>query len=126
MRIRNITIGIKSAEEGMTDFAEAIEAIRKGNPPRKKKEGVYFTSLEAMRAVLTPKRVELLHIIREKRPDSIYELSRVTKRNLKNVQDDVAMLARIGLISLRRPKTARRRVIPRVDYDQLQLQIPMI
>ena len=126
MRIKNIAIGIQSAEEGVKEFVEAVDAIRSGKVPRGKKEGVYFTSLEAMRRVLTPKRLGLLHLIREKAPESISELSRMAKRNLKNVQDDLAMLARIGLVSLSRVKAARDRVVPRVGYDRLQLQIPMI
>jgi len=79
-----------------------------------------------MRRILTPKRLELLHVIREKHPGSIYNLAQTTNRDLKNVQDDVTMLSRIGLISLSRTKTARNNVVPRVEYDSLQLHIPVI
>lgn len=125
MKIKNIFIGIKTPEEGAKELLAAIKDIQEGKNP-KKKTGTYFTSLEAMRKVLTPKRIELVHIIREKTPDSIYELAQLAGRDLKNVQDDVAMLARIGLISLSRTSTTRERVIPRVEYDRLQLQIPVI
>ena len=125
MKIKNITIGIQSLEEGLKEFSHAARSVQHGRATREKKEGVFFTSLEAMRKVLTPKRLELLHLIREKHPDSVYELARVSKRDLKNVQDDVAILSRIGLVSLTRTTQARRRVIPRVDYDRLQLQIPV-
>jgi len=126
MKIKNITIGIKSVKEGLHEFAGAVEAMRRGEPPCRKRDGVYFVSLEAMRKVLTPKRLELLHIIRESRPESIYALVQIAKRDLKNVQDDVSMLARVGLVSLSRAGTARKRIIPKVEYDRLQLQIPVI
>ncbi|MBI4064422.1 MAG: hypothetical protein HY401_09010 [Elusimicrobia bacterium] len=126
MKVKNITIGIKSLEEGLGELVETIKTIQKGKPPRTKKEGSYFVSLEAMRQVLTPKRLELLHAIRENHPESIYELAHLTKRDLKNVQDDLSLLTKVGLVSLSKKKVARERVIPRVDYDQLQLQIPVI
>lgn len=125
MRVRNITVGIKSLRESLTEFGETVEAISRGEAVVKN-EGVFFESLEAMRQVLTPKRLELLQVIRKKMPDSIYELAQITKRDLKNVQDDVGLLSRMGLISLTRAKTAKKRLIPRVGYDQLRLQIPMI
>ena len=125
MKVKNIAIGIQTLEAGISEFAKAIGRIRRGKTPAKK-EGVYFTSLEAMRKVLTPKRVELLRVIRERRPESVYGLAQMAGRDLKNVQDDVTLLARVGLVSLSRAKTARDRVIPSVDYDSLQLQIPVI
>lgn len=125
MKVKNVVVGIQSLEEGLKEFASTVEAARRGLPPREAKTGIYFINLNALRQVLTPKRLGLLHLIREKRPDSIYGLARAAKRDLKNVQDDVAMLARIGLVDLSRAKTPRDRVIPRVEYDRLQLQIPM-
>jgi predicted transcriptional regulator len=125
MRTRNITVGIRSLEEGLKDFSNAYHSIRHGKIPRSKKERVDFVSIEAMRRVLTPKRLQLLRLIREKRPDSIYELTRLIGRDLKNVQSDVSLLARIGLLDLTRSKQARARMIPRVEYDRLQLQIPL-
>lgn len=126
MKIKNITIGIQSLKTGLKQFTEAVKAIHHGKLPRMRHDGVYFTSVEAMRRILTPRRLELLHVIREKHPDSIYNLAQTTNRDLKNVQDDVTILSKTGLISLSRAKTARHSVIPRVDYDSLQLHIPVI
>jgi predicted transcriptional regulator len=78
-----------------------------------------------MRKVFTPKRIELLQVIRQERPASIYALAKITGRDLRNVQDDVSILARLGLVSLSRGKHARAGVSPRVGYDQLRLDIPL-
>jgi predicted transcriptional regulator len=126
MKVRNITVGIQPLEDGLSEFAHVVRSIQRGNTPKKISEGVSFVSLEAMRKVLTPKRFALLYMIRQKSPDSVYELAQLVKRDLKNVQDDVAMLSRIGLLSLSRARSTRRRVVPRVDYDRLQLQIPLV
>jgi predicted transcriptional regulator len=126
MKVKNIKIGIESLEKGLERFARVIEDAKVGRFPKKPIEGIYFESVEGMRKVLTPKRLNLLHMIRVKKPGSIYELAHLVKRDLKNVQDDVALLHRIGLLSLSRTRKARRRVVPHVNYDNLQLQIPVV
>ncbi len=125
MRVKRVVIGIQTLEEGLRKFAEAADAAIRGER-RKREDGVFFTSLEAMRRVLTPRRLELLHLIREKAPGSVYQLAGLAQREIANVQDDVALLARVGLVTLRLVRTPRRRVVPRVPYDQLQVHIPLI
>lgn len=126
MKVRNITVGIKGLEESLGEFAGTVKAAQQGRPPKRAKTGVYFVDLEAMRSVLTPQRLRLLSVIREMHPDSVYELAKRIGRALKNVQDDVSLLSRIGLISLSRKRTARKKVAPCVDYDRLQIQIPVV
>lgn len=125
MKVKNIIIGIKSAKESLKEFAEVAKAARQGHPPKRAKVGVFFVDLEAMRSVLTPQRLRLLGVIRARHPGSVYELAKMIGRALKNVQDDVSMLSRIGLVSLSAKRMSRNRIAPRVDYDRLQLQIPV-
>lgn len=125
MKVKNITIGIKGLEESLGELAEIAKATQQGHPPKHAKVGVYFVDLKAMRSALTPQRLRLLSVIREKHPASVYQLAKMVGRALKNVQDDVSLLSRIGLVSLSRRKTARNKITPRVDYDRLQLQIPV-
>lgn len=126
MRTKCVKIEIKSVEQVLAQFVDVVHAIQRGHPPKKKIEGISFASLDAMRRILTPKRLELLHLIREKKPDSVYELAQLARRDIKNVQEDVSLLSRIDLITLRRAPGSRSRLVPRVEYDQLQLQIPVI
>ena len=86
----------------------------------KKETGTYFTSLEAFRKALTPKRMELLHIIKTERPSSINELARMAHRDVKNVADDLKYLEQIGLIE---KKEMKRRTAPVVTYEKLMLEI---
>ncbi|MBI2349923.1 MAG: hypothetical protein HYV00_00290 [Deltaproteobacteria bacterium] len=76
-----------------------------------------------MRKVLTEKRLELLHIIKDQQPDSVYELSKIVKRDLKNINSDLELLRDIGLVSMSKARQGRERVIPRVNYDKIQLEI---
>lgn len=122
-RMRVMKIGIKTWEEAKRDFIEAAEAARKrlSFKPRK---GVYFTSLEAARNFLTPRRLELIHLIKEKRPGSIYELAKHAGRAFPGVLKDVELLSRHGLVTLTRDAQSRRRAVhPRVGYDAISLWI---
>src|SRR5580692_6030447 len=92
-------IRIKSLNEGWKDFREAFLAA-KHRLPFKPRKGVYFTSLEAARNFLTPKRIELLHVIKEKSPKSLYELAKLAGRGFPSVVRDVNVLSRHGLIKL--------------------------
>ena len=119
MKVRRIKVGIKSVESILDDFVKTGEAIERGQEV-KKETGTYFTSLEAFRKAVTPKRMELLHIIKKERPSSINELARMAKRDVKNVADDVKYLAQIGLIE---KKETKSRTAPVVTYEKLMLEI---
>src|SRR4030066_1924040 len=96
-------IGIKSVREALKDFVAAGTAIERGEKVKKEK-GVYFESIEGFRKALTPKRLELLHLLKEKRPKSLQELSRFAKRDMKSIVTDIKILESLDLIDIRRRK----------------------
>ena len=123
MKMKVMEFGIKSHKEIMDEFEEAANAAMK-RLPFKKREGVYFTSLEAMRNFLTPKRMEILHAIKSKSPASIYALAKMLKRSFPRVLNDVEILKKHGLIKLSRVKNSARRTFhPSVSYDAIHLSI---
>ena len=69
-RAKTLTIQIKSAGEALEGFREAFKAVEAGRRVSRR-EGVYFTSIEAARNLLTPNRLALLRAIRTRRPGSI-------------------------------------------------------
>ena len=119
MKVKKIKVGIKDVKMALDNFAAKAEAIERGEKV-KKEAGIYFTSLEAFRKALTPKRLELLHIIKTKKPSSINELARFAKRDIKNVSDDVKHLERIGFIVI---EEGKRKSTPIVKYDKINLEI---
>ena len=119
MKVKRIKIGVKDLKTALDEFVKTGEAIERGEKV-KKETGVYFTSLEAFRKALTPKRLELLHVIKTKNPSSINELARMAKRDIKNVADDVKYLEQIGLVE---KKETDRKTKPVVKYDRIALEI---
>lgn len=90
------------------DFeAELHKFARKwddGQRPRKALTGEYFESLEAVRRILTEKRLELWRTIRDRKPNSILHLARMAERDFRGVHRDVMLLVSVGLVTLRREK----------------------
>ncbi len=119
MKIKTIKVGIKDIRTAMDDFVAAGEALVRGETVREE-TGIYFTSIEAFRKAITPRRLELLNIIKTARPGSINQLASLARRNIKNVAEDIKLLAQVGLLET---KEVHNRVVPQVDYDEIDLRI---
>jgi predicted transcriptional regulator len=88
------------------------------------RELVGFTSLEAARNFLTRERLGLLRTIKTRPPQSIYELARMVGRDLKNVQEDIRILERHGLVRIaKRARGSRTSKVPRVPFEAIALKI---
>jgi len=124
MKVKKIDIGIKALGESLKDFADTWRSLEAGHKVRKHK-GIYFDSVDNMRAVLTNNRLLILKAIREHKPKSVYELAKILGRDLKNVKQDLKLLSEIGLVTLERRETDKRRRIPHVDYSKILLEIPV-
>jgi predicted transcriptional regulator len=119
MNVKKIKIGIKDMQSILDDFVKTGEAIERGETV-KKETGTYFTSFEAFRKALTPKRLELLHLIKAKKPASINALARIAKRDVKNIAEDLKYLEQIGLIE---KEETGNKIAPVINYDKLMLEI---
>jgi len=124
MKIKKIDIGIKGLAESLHDFTKAWEKVESGKKI-KKDEGIYFDSVDSMRAVLTNNRLLILKTVRERKPNSVYALAKMLSRDIKNVNQDLKMLAEIGLVTLEKIDGDKKRVIPHVDYRKILLEIPV-
>jgi len=126
MKVKNVTIGIKSVEEMLNETKDVMKRLEHGEKVGRKKPGVYFENIETMRKAITEERVKILKVVKERHPESIYELAKMLHRNLKNVSDDVHYLAGLGLIELERTKSnGREKTVPLVGYDKILLEIPV-
>jgi predicted transcriptional regulator len=124
MRVKKIDIGIKGLQESLNDFSEVWKKLEAGKKVRKE-EGIYFDSIDNMRAVLTNNRLLILKTIREQKPNSVYELAKMLHRDLKNVNQDLKLLSDIGLVTLEKTEADKKRIVPHVDYGKILLEIPV-
>lgn len=125
MRVKDIKVEIKPLSEVLGDAAKAMGRIREGEKLAPKK-GLSFGSVESFRQFFTPRRIELLQVVKHKRPGSIYELARLTNREFKSVVTDVRILEKYGLIGTKKvPIKGGYKLRPIFEYDKLSVDIAM-
>mgnify|MGYP001613649252 FL=1 len=124
MEVRNITIRIGGLKSALREAAEIMEKVKRGEKVTPK-SSIGFESIDTLRKVLTQKRLELLRVIKEKSPESIYELAKVVDRDLKSVTTDVKVLEEYWLVSLEKSEEGRTKVKPEVSFDKLNIEIAL-
>lgn len=98
-----------------------------GEIPKTKEKGVvYFASFEDMNKVLTSKRIEVLETIKEKNPESIYELAQILNKDQGNVTKDVKILEKNGFVEIQKQKTGERvSSKPFVEVDSIEMVVKL-
>lgn len=79
-----------------------------------------FESRKDFFTILTPSRIEVLGMIKRERPDSIYKLAVLLKRNFSSILQDCRKLEGGGFIKIEEKKNGNRdksRPMLTFDYD---------
>ena len=91
-------------------------------------EGELDYSIEELRdltpeelALLTPKRLELLYSLGGQRIESINDLARKTRRDVKNVYQDLQLLSKLGFVIFK--KIGKRNIIPETLIEEITLLV---
>ncbi len=114
-------IRIKSLKNSLKDFVNAYKKTSQRKLVQRK-GGIFFASIDAVRKVLTENRIQLLRVIKQQKPASLYELSKLTHRDLKNVSQDIAFLENLGLVDLAKPQGARHQRKPVLLSDRFSVE----
>jgi predicted transcriptional regulator len=122
MKVRRLKVGFRPLKEGLQEFGGTLKDLQTGKT-LSKRGGVYFVSVEAMRRMLTPSRLTLLHLIRTRHPRSIAALAKLIRRDFKNVHADLKLLADIGLVHLESGAHMRNSITSTVPYERIQFEI---
>lgn len=107
-------------------FEDYVEWLRMRDAVKAYSEGEdfdYFTEEtievpQGMVSELTPKRIELMEKIARNSPASINDLASKTKRDIKNVYNDLKILEELAFIKLERHG---RRVVPKLKVQEITL-----
>lgn len=122
MNIKHMRLVVKNKEKVADEFRKTLSHLRKGDEIAQHHE-VSFETIGALRKVVTPKRLELLHMIKQHSPQSIYELAKLVNRDIKSVNTDIKILADLDMISLEEHQEERKKVKPTVSFDKLNVEI---
>jgi predicted transcriptional regulator len=88
------------------------------------KEDYDFSGIMALRQLLSNEKARILHVIKNQKPKSIYDLAKKLGRGFKSVNDDIKLLERFGFIGLVEEKTKNRiRHKPEIIIDTITIHL---
>ena len=118
--MKTLVIGIADYEQMK---ARTMAIARGEHKPRNGEPKVWFTSIESFARVLSEHNRELLALIARERPESLTELAELSGRKKSNLSRTLKAMSRLGLVELNAGQ--RGRLIPRVTYDQVRLDVSL-
>ena len=81
-----------------------------------------FSEITELRSLLTNEKAKILYAIRANKPSSIYNLSKILKRDFKSIRQDILVLERFGFIKLEKNvKGNRKSLKPVLIIDSLTI-----
>lgn len=95
---RVIKAKVGSKEQAAKEFVQAWHELESSDK-EKPDDRLYFESAETLLKNLTPKRLELLRMVRHEKKISIRKLAGLLKRDYKNVYQDAKIMELIGLMA---------------------------
>jgi predicted transcriptional regulator len=128
MRLKHIQIVVQGEEQFYDQVREAFStvarAVRQGKKLPRAIPVLSFPSIAEIARTLTPKRLELLRLIRRYRPQSVCQLASLAERDIKNVSTDLrVLLENLGLVETQERETSRQPKRLRSTFDRLDLQV---
>lgn len=94
----NIKIEIKDEEDSAQEFVKAWKRAERGEAVEEPVDRLYFPDLATLLRTLTARRLELLKLLHNKAVSSVRGLAGLTKRDYKNVYQDIKALEAVGLV----------------------------
>jgi len=82
------------------------------------------SDISLIRSVLSNEKARLLHVLKTKQPNSIYELAKILGRDFKSVRQDIRVLEDFGFIEMIPiHKGNREKLKPLLVLDVLEIKI---
>ena len=127
MKLKRLKIVVQPEEDFFDQVDEAFSAVsktsRKGEKPPRSTPVLSFPSIKEMARTLTPKRLELLRLIRRNHPQSVRQLAALAGRDIKNVSTDLKVLENLGLVEAEERESPRQRKRPVSTFDRLDVEV---
>ena len=118
---------MKTLNIGIADYdrmkARTMAIARGEHKPARGEPTVWFTSIESFAKVLSGHNRELLETIAREKPDSLTKLAELAGRSKSNLSRTLKTMSGYGLVELKRGQ--HRRLVPRVLYDRVSLDISL-
>ena len=88
------------------------------------KGGKKLSEVALLRNLLSNEKARILHTIKSKQPNSLYELAKLLSRDFKSVRQDLSVLERFGFVeTIPIHKGKREKLKPVLAFDVLEIKI---
>lgn len=113
-RIKRATITLENRESG---FRSLLGRFTSRNNPEK-------TEIAMLRSILSPEKARLLHTLKVKQPNSIYELAKILGRDFKAVRQDILILQDFGVVeTIPVHKGNRQKLKPLLVVNEFKIEL---
>jgi predicted transcriptional regulator len=84
------------------------------------------SELALLRNLLTNEKARILHMIKQKQPNSLYELAKLLERDFKSVRQDLTVLEKFGFVEMIPiHKGKREKLKPVLAIDSIEIKIDL-
>ena len=105
-----------SLDQMFVDFKNVLGTKK----PRIEEDAVISQSIDAILSSMNKTRLDLFYCIAQDKPSSLYQLSKILKRDYSNVFRDAKALKEIGIIDLQSSQEGERgKLVPVALYDRI-------
>lgn len=120
MKLKKAKIIIRPLEDIKVEWKEALNGNKSFRP---NKNEIVFTNFESLAKIFSKTRMEILKVVINQNPQSIYEVAKIVKRDFKNVHTDIRLLVEIGLLELRESKDTHNGLMPVAKFSGIELDL---
>lgn len=87
-------------------------------------EVIYFNDISSMYKFMSKERLKLVSVIKNKKPQSIYELAQLVNKDQGYVSKELKFLSRLGVVGLTPDNSGvREKLIPTFNYDNIVFDV---
>ena len=123
MKTKKIKVQIKSLDNALNEFTDCAKKIKKGKKINSQQKSLYLADVQTARSIFTEGRLKIIQVLKSEKPESIYALAKLLKRDFKNVYDDVVFLAQLEVLTLKNNKTGRKQKVPQLICDKILFEM---
>lgn len=114
-----LRITSKPFDESKTDSVERLQAWQDGEEVP---HVVNFQDASRLQRVLTDRRLDLVRSLMDEPADSIRDLATRLERDVRQVHDDVHLLAEYGIVRFEQDGRAKK---PYVPYETIKIEVEL-
>ncbi len=119
--MRKLVISLKTSTEVLDDFARAFGDVRQRRCKGTHSEISFDNKRDFDRFV---RNLGILSQILSFKPKSVYELAKIARMDVSNLNKIILFFERVGAIRIKESKVSGRSLkTPVVDYDQIQFDL---